>query len=467
MKFKLENRVRFGFGACFILLSLAFLISIATTNNLLKQIRLVNYNSAIIQQLVKAAAASKDLREAFSTYMLTGKPSAVRQYNQVRNSVDSNISAMQKSLSYNSNYVYHLQLVQQQLSRHYLLARRGIIMYNASHGRDTSLQGITAELGQVTDAVIGDVNYIKHIEDGELNKKIDKLMYYNELVKKINITSLVLVITLVSYSLYIYNKENRAKQRADRKTQNYQEQLKKRILELKNANEELRTLRGNEKFSATGRVAQTIAHEIRNPLTNINLASAHLANDPALSAHASMLEIIDTSTKRINQMITDLLNSTRFQELDFNRVLINEVLDETLDAAKGSIQLKSVQVVRDYGEGICAVWADREKLKIAIFNIVINAIDAMEPEKGVLTLKTETLQQRCAVSISDNGSGIEEDLLNKLFDPYFTNKARGTGLGLTNARNIILNHKGEISVVSKPGSGSTFRILLDFARKLS
>lgn len=465
MKFKLENRVRSGFVACFLLLALAFLISILTTNNLLRQIRLVNYNSQILQSLVKFSSAAKDLRSSFRGYILTNHRTAMQQYTTTRHELDSSAGNLQTMLSYNREYVYHLQQTQRLLRKEYALATRGFASYRRNHEVDSTLVAIAEQERLVTDSIIANTTYIQQIEDAELGKKMDKLMYYNDLVKKVNIASLILVITLVSYSLFIYNKENSAKRRADIKTMNYQSQLKRRIIDLKAANEELRTLRGNEKFSATGRVARTIAHEIRNPLTNINLACAHLSTDPELQKYAGLLEVIKGNSDRINQMITDLLNSTRFLELNFSRVSINELLDETLDAARDSLQLKKITTVKDYAQNICDVWVDKEKLKIAIFNIIINAIDAMDEGIGILTLKTAAAGGKCEVSITDNGIGMEEEVLNKLFDPYFTSKTSGTGLGLTNARNIVLNHKGNITVESKPGIGTTFYLMLDFFKE--
>jgi len=87
----------------------------------------------------------------------------------------------------------------------------------------------------------------------------------------------------------------------------------------------------------------------------------------------------------------------------------------------------------------------------------------MEPEKGKLIVETKAENNKCVIEIIDNGSGIDKDSMAKLFEPYFTNKPKGNGLGLTNTQNIILNHKGTISVESEEGRGTRFRIELDFA----
>jgi signal transduction histidine kinase len=103
---------------------------------------------------------------------------------------------------------------------------------------------------------------------------------------------------------------------------------------------------------------------------------------------------------------------------------------------------------------------DVEKMKIAFLNIIINAIEAMEPDKGILDITTKKDGSDCIISIKDNGCGMDKLSLDKLFEPYFTNKPNGNGLGLANTQNIIFNHKGTIVVNSEPGKGTVFTISL-------
>ncbi len=96
-----------------------------------------------------------------------------------------------------------------------------------------------------------------------------------------------------------------------------------------------------------------------------------------------------------------------------------------------------------------------------MLNIIVNAIEAMEKDKGVLQVQSRREGSKCIIEIRDNGKGMDEEVLQKLFEPYFTSKMKGNGLGLTNTQNIILNHKGKITVYSKPGKGALFVIALD------
>ena len=234
-------------------------------------------------------------------------------------------------------------------------------------------------------------------------------------------------------------------------------------MELRGVNKELLQMRSIEKFASTGRIARTIAHEVRNPLTNINLAMEQLkAEMPEGEDNQILFEMVNRNSNRINQLITDLLNSTKFAELTYGKTSINVLLDEALELAKDRISLYNIKVVKKYSMDICDVAVDKDKLKIAFLNIIVNAIEAMEPGKGVLTVSTRGENNKCVIEIADNGTGMDKESLSRLFEPYFTSKPKGNGLGLTNTQNIILNHKGTIQAESEKGQGTTFTITLDF-----
>lgn len=251
---------------------------------------------------------------------------------------------------------------------------------------------------------------------------------------------------------------------ADEKAADYRKRLEERVQELRTANSELILLRRNEKFAATGRIARTIAHEVRNPLTNINLAVEQLKEEIEQDNEDqhSMLDMIIRNSTRINQLVTDLLDSTRFSELKYEQKSINELADEALEMAADRIHLNHITINKEYSTDICDVLIDPEKIKIAFLNIIVNAIEAMEPGKGVLTIRTAGENDQCVVYIKDNGIGMDDEAQQKLFEPYFTSKPKGNGLGMTNTQNIILNHNGSISVESTPGVGTTFIIALRF-----
>ncbi|WP_142602237.1 PAS domain S-box protein [Solitalea koreensis] len=217
----------------------------------------------------------------------------------------------------------------------------------------------------------------------------------------------------------------------------------------------------SQKLDATGRVARTIAHEVRNPLTNVNLALEQLKQEISIEDNEDYnfyFDIIQRNCTRINVLITQLLNSTRAEYLQLERLSVNELLDASLELAIDRIKLNEIVVIKEYTSDDCYVAADAEKIKIALLNIIINAIEAMPPQKGVLTLRTLCKNAKAIIEIEDNGSGISEENIGKLFEPFYSDKENGTGLGLTSTQNIILNHNGNVDVESEEGLGTKFTV---------
>jgi signal transduction histidine kinase len=227
------------------------------------------------------------------------------------------------------------------------------------------------------------------------------------------------------------------------------------ISKRKNAQKELMDA---EKLAVTGRVSRTIAHEVRNPLTNIDLSIQQLKEELKADAVAAspFLDIINRNSSRINQLITELLNSSKPTQIEVKACDVNEVLEDTLQLAIDRIHLKKIKLVKEYGNNIPKVMLDAEKIKTALLNIIINAVEAMEEEKGVLTIRTRNAANRCVIEVEDNGLGISKENLENLFVPFFSKKSKGMGLGLTATQNIIISHKGTIDVESTIGKGTKF-----------
>lgn len=117
--------------------------------------------------------------------------------------------------------------------------------------------------------------------------------------------------------------------------------------------------------------------------------------------------------------------------------------------------MKKIRLIKDYGED-CRLQLDEPKIKIALLNLIINAIEAMEEGKGELTLSTQISGNSCCVQVQDNGSGISQENLNRLFEPYFTSKINGLGLGLAATLTILQSHRATVEVESEEGKGTTF-----------
>jgi PAS domain S-box-containing protein len=213
-----------------------------------------------------------------------------------------------------------------------------------------------------------------------------------------------------------------------------------------------------EKLKATGRLVQTLAHEVRNPLNNITLSLEQLSADLKNEDAKMYLEIITRNSNRIALLITELLNSSRPIEVPLEKILLQTVLEQSVGAALDRIQLNRINLQTHYSEHDIFIMADLTKLKIAFVNIIINAIEAMKEGTGVLTISIIEDEFHHKVFISDNGIGINEESLSHLFEPYFTSKRNGMGLGLAATLNILQSHKAIVDVESKPGKGTTFII---------
>lgn len=214
-----------------------------------------------------------------------------------------------------------------------------------------------------------------------------------------------------------------------------------------------------EKMMMTANIARSIAHEVRNPLTNINLSLEQLAAEIAERNDLEVyLDIIRRNTKRINELITAMLNSSKPSQLSLQPGSLNDVLNKVLSIANDRIKLQKVKIERELTNGLSDVPLDQDKLVMALLNIVNNAIEAVEPEKGEIVLKTWQDRRYEYVLIRDNGHGIADEELDKLFDAFHTGKRGGMGLGLTSTQNIINSHRAKISVESEVGVGTSFTI---------
>jgi PAS domain S-box-containing protein len=217
-----------------------------------------------------------------------------------------------------------------------------------------------------------------------------------------------------------------------------------------------------EKLAATGRLVRTLAHEVRNPLSNIHMSLEQLTTSTK-EEDRIYLDIIERNGKRINDLITELLTSSKPTEMAFAKITMQVVIDESIAVALDRITLKQIKLKVNYPSTPCYINGDKEKLKIAFLNIIINAIEAINHSHGELTIAMLATEENYAVEISDNGCGIPPENLSKLFEPYFTSKRNGIGLGLASTLNILQAHKSTVEVKSKVGSGTTFIVTFNQA----
>jgi signal transduction histidine kinase len=204
-------------------------------------------------------------------------------------------------------------------------------------------------------------------------------------------------------------------------------------------------------------IASVLAHEVRNPLTNITLAIGMLGSCLKDDDEAkTYLDIILRSTMRINTLINELLKKGQVDEVHTEKHSIHSLIDEVLSMAQDRIRLKNIVIKKEYDAEDCDIALNKPEIKIALTNILINAVDAMKQDEGKLKLVTKSTDDECILLIEDNGCGISQENLKSIFKPYFTNKPGGMGLGLSNTLDILrLNHV-RIDVESVVNEGTKF-----------
>ena len=224
-------------------------------------------------------------------------------------------------------------------------------------------------------------------------------------------------------------------------------------------------LKKAEKMNMSGRMARMIAHEVRNPLTNIRLAvgelSALLESSVENSEEKLLEQMIERNTIRISDLIDDLLKSARPPELEIVTTKLKTVIDAAIDFCQDRVELLNIKLEKEFcDKDITGEW-DPEKLKIALVNVIINAIEAMgETEYPELLISLTEEDERPTIYIRDNGIGMDKETQINLFDPFFTNRKNGLGLGMTATLNIVNMHKGKITVNSELEKGTEFKITL-------
>jgi signal transduction histidine kinase len=209
-------------------------------------------------------------------------------------------------------------------------------------------------------------------------------------------------------------------------------------------------------------IASVLAHEVRNPLTNISLAVEMLELYIKDSEAKAYLDIIVRSSIRINILINELLKNQQAEELHTEKYSIHLLIDEVLAMAEDRIRLKNIVVYKEYAVKDCEIALNKREMKIALTNIIINAIDAMIVDQGELKLVTKSDDDKCTLIIEDNGCGISKENLESIFKPYFTNKPGGMGLGLATTCDILRLNNVSVNVESEVGEGTKF--ILEFKK---
>jgi len=228
-------------------------------------------------------------------------------------------------------------------------------------------------------------------------------------------------------------------------------------------------LRRAESLAALTTLAAGVAHEINNPLGSISIRIQLLeklirTEKPDKAAMSKHLEIVKEEMERLKHIVVDFLFAVRPMDIQLLSENPGPIIEQIADFVQPEADRKGIDVKLDIGADLPRVLMDKRHIKQALLNLIQNAMAAM-PEGGTLGILAEVADDELRISVSDTGTGIPEELLTKIFEPYFTTKKNGTGLGLTITFKIIKEHAGEISLESKEGRGSTFTIHLPVPQK--
>jgi signal transduction histidine kinase len=219
-----------------------------------------------------------------------------------------------------------------------------------------------------------------------------------------------------------------------------------------------------EKLASIGRLAATIAHEIRNPLTSVNLNIQKVSGSENLDeVEKEHIALCRDGIDQIEKFIREMLDFTRSADLNCDLFAVPQILESSRKILEGVFQKKNVRLDVKAASDLPPVFVDADKIRQVLLNVLRNACEAVEPGgKVAVAMDTAASSGRpmVRIRISDNGSGIPEKDWENIFEPFFTTKASGVGLGLAHARKIVAQHGGTIRVLKKQGKGSLFEIRL-------
>jgi signal transduction histidine kinase len=223
-------------------------------------------------------------------------------------------------------------------------------------------------------------------------------------------------------------------------------------------------LREAEHLSAVGQLSRSIAHEIRNPLNFISLSIDHIREKYPPSARVdaedfdALLSSVKQEIRRLNTLVSDFLDYGKPLRLNIQRTQVERMLDDVVEIIRAKAAGEGVEIKKQY-EFSPDIMLDPELIKTCIMNVLTNAFQAM-PEGGTLTIRTGRDDGKFVLSVADTGVGVARENLSKVFEPFYTTKNTGLGLGLATTKRIVEEHGGKIEIRSEGGTGSDVIISL-------
>ena len=220
----------------------------------------------------------------------------------------------------------------------------------------------------------------------------------------------------------------------------------------------------SERLAAVGELATMVAHDLRNPLTGISGASYHLKRKLGSSMDQKsreMLDLIEKDVEYANKILSDLLEYSREIQLELSETTPRSITEQALALVKIPSNIR----VSDLTNDDPSLTVDTEKMRRAFVNLIKNAVEAM-PQGGEVAIRSKESNGFLQVTFSDTGMGVTEDVMRRIWTPFFTTKAKGIGLGLSISKRIIEAHRGRISLETEVGKGTTFTVTIPIEPRL-
>ncbi len=219
-------------------------------------------------------------------------------------------------------------------------------------------------------------------------------------------------------------------------------------------------LRQSERLATIGELSSHIAHEIRNPLSSVKMNLQILSRMPELQGRArEHMNIALQEIDHLDSILAEIVDFVRPLRLNRQPAKLATIMGEALLMAEDSLQKADIKLIRDFDSDAAEVQVDPVRVRQAFLNLLLNAVQAMEPGRELRITIPKDNAAGHLVGISDSGRGIPAERMQQIFEPFFTTRSDGTGLGLTVTKRIVEAHGGTIQIESKEGAGTTFRIM--------
>ena len=340
MKIFIDKKLRFFYVLTITILVITYFLFFSLTNRMIEHNRLASYSKNKIANLEILLFNLKHAGKNYQDYILNGNSDFLKKVKEEKIKIDSSLKLITVSLndSLQNRDSEKLQALVNKVTLNYNMGLPALV-FKKNILSDT-LQKISNNASLATSLA---QLHIKVMQNGCKALFIKDDASANNCLNSLRITyftSLIIAVLIAFVSIFNYLRESSARIKADAQAQLFKAQLEQRVDEL-NSNKEIKELKDLEKFAATGRIARMIAHEVRNPLTNIGLANDQLKDAiDANEENLMLINMIKRNGERINQLVGDLLNATKFVELNLSEYVINDLLDDVILMAKNKEELK-------------------------------------------------------------------------------------------------------------------------------